>query len=415
MIIKSIWIPKNLSALTFLFCCLAALLFPFSIAAVNALFFLALLLSLYTGDFKRGCILLWQKQKWLFQVILFYLFLVAAGILWSNDQAQGLGVLMHHSKWLLLPLILPLLMQSAKHRGAFIAALSLGLTLHLAVCVAQMFGVLHITNVAGSNASDATGYIGHISFGVTYAIWAGWLILWGKEQQSIYYKWGAWLLALWAFTMVFMAEGRSGYLSSVAVILYLVWHIFIHGKSLKFMMTIGVLLVFSSGFVVIQLSDHPRATQTIKSIQAIYHNDLEHAELRVFLWLSAFDIWKQNPILGAGTGGYRGSMKQMQQDYPMLVSEEKVYHSHPHQLYLLAAARWGTVGVLTIILLLWTWYSVGRSSKNSYVSLASISALALATHGFTSIGLEAFQPISMGMFALALAIASQDDEDPAFV
>jgi len=396
--------PTSITNTIFLLCCLAVLIFPFSVAATNTLFAIAVLFSLFSGNLKQGAIMLWKKQSFFTKSLLFYLSLLVIGLLWSSDLKEGLKDVVHNSKWIILPLLLSVLRPSKQHFMIFYAALSLGLTIHLFFCVAQMFDLIDISGVAGSSKNDATGYIGHISFGIVYSIWAACLILWGSQQHH-YTKWIAFLIAAWSFTMVFLAQGRSGFIIAITVILYLSWHFIFRNKGWKFILPILLVIMVSTFFVAQKLVSHPRAQQTLQSIQAIYDGDLSQAELRVFLWKSALDIWQQNPMLGVGTGSYKNSVIAQKDTYPMLVQGEGALHAHPHNLYLLTAARFGTVGLVALCLLLWSWFRIGTNTQNIYLKFASVSALALTAHSFTSIGLEEYQAISMLIFALSASIS----------
>jgi O-antigen ligase len=396
--------PTNMINFIFLLCCLAALLFPFSVAATNIFFSFAILLSLFSGHFKHGLILLWQQQRFFIQALIIYLSVIALGLLWSSDLDEGVKVLLHNSKWLLLPLLIPVLNQSKQHFNTFFTVLSIGLTAHLFLCLGQMFGLIDISDIAGSSQKDATGYIGHISFGIVYATWAGCLVLWGSQQQG-YIRWLTFSLAAWAFTMVFLAQGRSGFLVAIAILLYLAWYFILRKKSWKIIMPMVLVALVAIVFIGNKLSDHPRAKQTLQSIDAIYHGDLSHAELRVFLWKSAFDLWMSNPILGIGTGSYKNAIVGLENKYPMLVQQKKAIHAHPHDLYLMVASRTGFVGFMALILLLWSWYRIGIGDTNVYLKFASLSALAIFIQGFTSIGLEEYHAISLTLFSLSAAIS----------
>ncbi len=89
----------------------------------------------------------------------------------------------------------------------------------------------------------------------------------------------------------------------------------------------------------------------------------------------------------------------------MRVSDNMAIHAHPHNLYLLTAARWGTVGFIALCLLLWSWFRIGIGHQNIYLKFASVSALALFIHGFTSLGLEEYRAISMLIFALSASVS----------
>jgi len=402
-------IRSKVHKVTFFFICLGAIAFPFSIAATNASLGLALILSVFSGQLFQGIKLLYQKQPIFFYALGAYIFLVIIGLAWSGDREHGMEYVSRLHKWLLLPLLLASLITSKRYAYIFMGAISLGLTLHLGACVAQSLGWLLVTSVGGSQQQDATGYIGHIAFGSVYVIWAGWLIFWGHQQQENIYKISAWVLAAWAFTMVFLAQGRSGYLLGVSILLYVLWYIFMQHRSWKIKLGFVSCLLLVLFFTVssIDITKNKQINQTWNSIESVYHGDISKAEARIRLWLIGLDIWEHNPIFGAGTGGYRADSIDTQIRHPEYFKNISVPVTHPHQLYLQYSAGYGVVGLLILFFLLWAWLRSVRidMSSNIFSPLATLSALTIIIHGFTSVGISAFHPLTMAIFALALAMA----------
>ncbi|MDX8390500.1 MAG: O-antigen ligase family protein [Mariprofundaceae bacterium] len=304
-------------------------------------------------------------------------------------------------------------MRHAQTRNYFWFSLSLGLALHLLLTVVQMSGWLgNFSPIAGSSPQDATGYIGHIGFGFVYGIWAGWLIYWGYLQQLNRLRLTAWFFATWSLWMTFAAQGRSGYLVAIVILLFLVWNYFIKNSSKITLIT--TLTVIPCFFLAILLSnlDHPRIQITIHSIENIFEGKSEKAEDRWLLWKSAIEISKQYPVFGVGTGGYKNAALALEESKKEV--EGVAHYDHPHQLYLLALVRWGILGPMIIIGLLFAMFHIHRRKEkpenmsdtyNSYKILGKISTLALATHGLSAISMEAHATMLMALFSLALAIS----------
>ena len=207
---------KGSESVALILLCLSMICFPFSVAATNVLLGLLLATGLFAGFWWRGVKQLWLDHGKLSIALIAYLTLVVAGLLWSIDSEWGLRILTRHWFWLLLPIVVTLLV-SERNRKVFLAAMSFGLTANLIFCVLQANGLVD-TNVAGSTQQNATGHIGHTSFGFIYGIWSAWLVHWGLLRRDKL-AWVAWGLALWAVVMVFMAQGQSGYMVTVALLL----------------------------------------------------------------------------------------------------------------------------------------------------------------------------------------------------
>jgi len=314
------------------------------------------------------------------------------GLAWSVDRAWGLHVLGRQWYWLLPPLLMQTL-RNAPWRKRFLALLSFGLVAHLAFCVLPMKGYVIGTISGGSGIHDATGHIGHIGFGVVYGMWAGFMLHWGWQRTG---GWRAlaWLLAAWAWVMVFLAQGRSGYLVSLVIFLVISWRHAFSGHGIRRTGFAVVFVLLTAGMLVMG-PGKARMLETWQGSQAAMHGDFRHAAGpagRILLWLGAWQAWKQRPLLGAGTGGFPAAASQVAKKFPDLN-----YHNinglavHPHNMYLLALVRWGVPGIMALGFLFFFWIRTGWRSDWSMADAGALIALpgiALAVHGLSAPSLE---------------------------
>jgi O-antigen ligase len=397
------WQLRGQQATGFLLC-MAALFFPFSVAIANISLALALISGLISLQLWQGIICLWQQYRSLTLAIFVYLALVFFGVFWSIDKEIGLEIIGHLWLWLLLPLVL-MVMDDKWWRNRFLLSLSIALTAHLFFCVLQMFGIADV-DTAGSSLYDATGYIGHISFGIVYGVWSGWLIHYGWLQHG-WKRFVPWLLACWGLTMVFAAQGRSGYLVATAMLMIVFWKHLISGQSLKRMF--AVLAVFAAlGIIIIAGPGKERIESTISGLQAAQHGDMEQVEARWLIWLSAIELWKQQPLTGIGTGGYVKTAKQFKTQNPEHPYFKRIY-SHIHNTYLQSLVQWGPVGIIVILMLFMLWIREGVRqpwSTDHASCMALLSGLALVIHGMSSLSLEEHFSTIFAIFMLGTGLAS---------
>jgi len=368
---------------------LAALAFPFSVAATNITLGTVLGLGLVSGLWWQGAICMWHKYRWLCIAALLYWGLMVLGLAWSGDRTWGMHVLGRQWFWLLLPIVMHVLHDQLWQKR-FLALLSLGLTAHLVFCVLQMLGYVTVT-VPGSTATDATGHIGHIGFGAVYGMWAGFLLHWGWRHAGVH-RIVAWLLAIWAWTMIFLAQGRSGYLVALAILLVILWKQVLRGHGWR---RTGVAV----GFILLMIAvlamepGKMRLLETWQGVQAGMHGDISHAEIRWSLWVGAMEVWKAHPVLGVGTGGFPVAAAQIAKKFPELnygVNKQKLA-AHPHNMYLLALTRWGIPGIITLELLLFLWIQAGWRldwNTSGAASLIVLPGIALAVQGLSAPSLE---------------------------
>ncbi|MDX8405217.1 MAG: O-antigen ligase family protein [Mariprofundus sp.] len=403
----------SMAAVTMFFLLVSALLFPFAVAASNAALGMALALGIISGIWWRGAKLCWQRYRLLSIVFCAYLALVLLGLLWTPDPAWGLHVLGRQWFWLLIPVVVSVL-ANAQWRMYFLLSLSAGLALNLVFCVLQMFGYVEV-NTDGSSAADATGLIGHIGFGLVYGIWAAWLLhlglIWRGRRRLL-----VWGLAGWSYVMIFSAQGRSGYLIAVMLMICVLCKWFYDSRNWRIVLPVTgalflILLVVAMGpgkerlqgtwLAFTQTQQQPGLDLFDSSDNAILATDE-----RFDMWKTSIAIWQQHPLLGVGTGGLPYSVAELKAQG---LTSSAIF-AHPHNQYLLSLIRWGPSGLLVLLALLfvWAWQGIKVDWQYSLTApLITFAALALALHGLSSASME--EHFSAILAALLSGAALSDD------
>ena len=388
---------------------LTGLLLPFAIAASNILLGSLLAVSMLTGAWMQGARSMWQGYPLLTTSLLLYLALMPVGLLWSNDLSWGIHVVSKYWSWLLLPAIVGTLSTAHKQAPAWmLTTVSIGLTLHLFLCVIQWMGLLPGFNAYVSTSDDATGMIGRIGFGLIYGMWSAWLLHTAIRRKG----WQRYLgvaLVLLSVIMVFLAKGRSGYLVVLILALVIGRKLFGYGiPALRFWGTALCAMLLASVLLWQSETLRHRIQWTISSLEQAQQGDLAHSEPRLSIWYGALLGWKEHPWIGVGTGGFPKLSRQVSQKYG-LTYEGKPFATHTHQIYLLALVRWGPVGLLITMVWLGSWIAAGwRGMEVSpYRTLIVASGLALATHGLTSPSLEDYYSSVYGVLLLSIGLAGR--------
>ncbi|MDX8377155.1 MAG: O-antigen ligase family protein [Mariprofundales bacterium] len=406
-------------------------LFPLSVATSNAAFALALLCSLFSsknwgGELWQGMVQLWQRQRLLSLALLAYLIWILIAISWSSDFTRGLKLAARFWVWLLLPVLLIWLSDTLKQCRALLA-FSLGMTIHLFITLAQKLGLIEILHTAGSTTEDATGLIGHIGFGFVYGLWAAALAYWGfryyiatNNHKKTWQRWQgllAIIIALVSWWLIFSADGRSGYLISIAVVLLLLWKIYwpVLHKRAKIIGVLTVLVLISSLLAVnwhnerVQFTLHSVNTMVVDTFVHKDLTKLQDAESRLSMWFAAWQVFTQQPLLGAGTGSFNVESAVMKQQYPLLFFDEQTHTSHPHQMYLQALAERGIVGLLTLLALLLLWWRIAKNRETDWLTwyLCTASVTAIIIHGLSAPAIDEHFSLILAVLALATGLARQ--------
>jgi len=383
--------------------CIAALCFPFSVAASNVALTVALIFAVLSGGWWQGIRIFFASFPLLGVCFISYFVLMIAGLLWSLDVHWGVHVLGRQWYWLLIPALVASMADKQK-RNIFLWALSAGLTANLLFCVLQMLGYVSITTVQGSSINDATGHIGHVGFGVIYGLWAAWLIFIGLHLHGIK-RWCVWVLACWGYMMVFAAQGRSGYVVALLLVIVVLFKSFKGISILRpFAMISGVLVLTISilffGFgkdrvhgawIVVSGANQSVTDQSITLSQSAVN-------YRLYMWKTALSIWNDNKLIGVGTGGFPTAVRVIYDEGQLDLNafgghEQNILMAHPHNQYLLNLVRWGPVGLLALLALLFFWIKEGwaepwnRPAASGAV-LMSLSGLALAIAGLFEPSME---------------------------
>jgi len=89
--------------------------------------------------------------------------------------------------------------------------------------------------------------------------------------------------------------------------------------------------------------------------------------LRLVMWEGALRIFADNPVIGAGTGGYASEMQKYRRDS----GTDDI--KHPHNSYLYMAASYGTLGLLLLLWLLWALLRKGWRQREELGGFAVLT------------------------------------------
>ena len=188
------------------------------------------------------------------------------------------------------------------------------------------------------------------------------LVLHAYTISKTWLKWTLLALAgLMAGDVLFMVQGKTGYLVLFALLVYLAWtmlarKLFKRGRRIGWkegagIALAGLLLIFAA----YQFS--PRLHERVDAAVAESHgwqpnvNNPTSTGARLEFYYNTLAIIEHHPLLGVGTGGFPAA-------YARQVQGKDVLHStNPHNEYLLVAVQ---VGVAGFVLLLYLFYTQWR-------------------------------------------------------
>jgi len=410
--------PLAIKAASF-FLLAGLLLFPYTIAGSNFFFACLLITSLiYRDIIKQGWYICWYEYRQLSIAMLLFIGITWLGVLWGPFNDLALHKMGKQINWMFVVILVGLIhIYPALRKYAFVT-LSAALFLHLIVCTLQYIGILSIQGL-GSDAHDAAGFFGHLSLGFIYGIWSGALLVVARCLPTPW-RITCYIVAAYAVVTVFLAQGRSGYITTMACLVLVILKVYFPGHFKMKAMVTAMLLLCLGIFATSYPPTQQKIQHTITGVTSFVDGQWAHADMRIKIWAVSLQIWQKHPWLGVGTAGYPDAARQIfaEQDlshFQLTPDEQKVFYGHPHNEFLFALSRWGPAGLLILLYLCYQWIRAGwikswqHDSINAY--LLTASGISVVLHGLTEPSLNTHYETVFAILMLGFGLSSSK-QDP---
>ncbi len=318
---------------------------PLTVAGANIIDAVIVLLWLARGTFKED----WnevKKNKVVLAVLGFYL-LHIVGLLWTEDMQWGLHILKKETKFLLLPIIM--LFVRRDHIRYYIYAFLAAMTLSELLSYGVWFEV--IPEFKRATIGNPTPFMSHISYNpfLTIAIYLLSINLLfdvnlEKKQKIIY----VFFIASMTINM-FITGGRAGQVMYFAMLVILLFQYFHKQKIKALLLSIVILpLIF---FISYNTSKLFKVRVDFAIEQTLNYKKYydSSAGIRLNYAINSWEIIKDNPLIGVGTGDFKSSYAVVNKiNTPMIVVP-----SHPHNMYALILVQLGFLGLISLLSILY--------------------------------------------------------------
>ena len=310
--------------------------------AIEGILALVVLLWLVEGRFRDKLTTAYRNKVVLGFVLLFGVYHL--GLLWSDNVTRSFNYLLHlELKYLLLPLIfVTVLRYEFIHR--IITAFLLGMLVNEAVSYGIFFGWLSPTKYG--HPGDPTPFMSHLPYSLLLAF-TSLMILYRlfEDRLSRTEKILHVIFFLTVTTNLFIQGGRAGQL--LFFVTMVVMFLFLFRKNL--VKAILIPLVILSGVFSLAY-DHSdtfkyRLNKGLHDIKKIekgnYYTSWGN---RVASAIASYEVFKQNPLLGVGTGDHiravHGYIKKKRKDLRIVLR-----YKHLHNQYSNIATQFGLLGL----------------------------------------------------------------------
>ncbi len=315
---------------------------PISTALDNVLLALLLACWLASGHWRAKYATVRDNPVAL--AALAYLALMTLGLLWSPDPMHdGLTYLRKYNDLLLIPILVTVLTDPQDRRRGLLA-LAAAIALTLVASLALSVGALPTGGIITGEPANPTVFKKHITQNILMAFGCFLFAELARASASSQLRvlWSA-LAALAAFNVLFLVQGRTGYLVlAVLALLYLSTRLRWRG-----LLAAGVLVV--AGFVgAYELSPafHERVSTAMGETSQFQAGEAPQGAVgqRLEFYRNTLAVIRDHPILGVGTGGFVHA-------YAERVKGISMPTRNPHNQYLLTTAEVGVVGLALLLLL----------------------------------------------------------------
>lgn len=338
---------------------LIGLAVPISVALDNLLLAFLLLGALFNAR-AAGQIALHHpvaRAAWLLFAML------AIGTLYGTTPLrEAAGTLGKYIDLAFIPLFMLLLSgDSARLKAQYAFLAAMGLTLALSFLLGS--GWLPVQHWMSSYALPDNPVVFHSHIAqnnmMAFAVFLALLRLRAAASLQARAGWSLFAL-LGAINVLFMVQGRTGYLILLALLAWFVWSTLARGKKLGSRNAAALLLMMAGlATAAYQLSPrlHDRVEMLVSEFQAWQpnHGGDTSTGQRLDFYYNTLQIVQQHPLSGVGTGGFPAAFAQQVQGTEALATH------NPHNEYLMVAAQTGLVGLALLLYLLYTlWRTAPR-------------------------------------------------------
>lgn len=321
---------------------LAVLTVPLS-KSISGVFLGIASLFFLISIFKRNIPHVWHDK--IFWAVLAFCALPFIGLLWTEDIKSGLTICRRFSLIIVTYLLCAHFLKTSKDKMNLLKALIIGVTIFDLGGLIKFFGISNskpflLPSVIVMNPI----WFGNVSAISLYASLVNFFLL-GRGNR------------IWAFCSIinalgiFLSNSRGPYLATLIVFGVVFLPIFFKEK-LKIFLPLLMIIIFGTVWFT------PEFKQKIFAINDEIKSFFSSSEVktsigaRLGMWKLSFEMFKDNPLLGVGTGDYELEiMRRTEGSWSFLRK-----YNQPHSIYFYFLALYGSVGLGILGFLFFLWF-----------------------------------------------------------
>ena len=343
-----------------------AFLMPLTVIGANLIIIIIVLLWLCSGNYKSKYNDIIGSKLMIASIGFYILHLI--GMFWTEDLEWGFHIL--HKMWYFL-LLLPVLytVVNKEYTKYYIYAFLVAIALTEILSYLVWFEV--IEEFMHAETKNPTPFMSHVSYNpfLAFAIYLViYEIVFNKELSKLM----LWLYSFFAVAMVinmFITGGRAGQAMFFAMMAILIFQYF-KGQRIKALIVSLILIpvIFIAAYQTSPLfkdRTHLAIDQIVNyDLEAVATNQSVNSSVgaRILFSLNSWEIIKENPLFGVGTGDFPSEYKKIS----LVKSPGGPYANNPHNMYILVLVQLGIVGLLSMLSILYYQIKLSFAQSNKF-------------------------------------------------
>ena len=351
-----------------------AFLMPLTVSGANIIITIICFLWLFSGDYKAKYNQIMSSKLMIASIVFYCLHVI--GMLWTEDLQWGLHIL--HKMWYFL-LLFPILFTivERKYIKYYVSAFLLAIAVTEIASYLVWFQIISpnvfpevgfgsFASVDGDGTINPSPFMSHISYNpiLAFAIYlVSHEIFFNKKMTNLVFS----LYIFFAIIMtvnMFITPGRAGQVAFFAMLVVLIIQI-LDKQRIKSLITIFIVIpgIFFTSY---QASDlfQKRVDDAVKNTIYYSENKTSSVGLRITFALNSWEVIKENPIVGIGTGDFPIEYKKIYQinKHPLIPNT-----TNPHNMFILIVMELGVIGLISMLSIFYYQIKLSFNSPNRFI------------------------------------------------
>jgi O-antigen ligase len=337
-----------------------AFLLPLTVSGANSIIVIICFVWLFSGDYKAKYNQIMSSKLMIASIVFYCLHVI--GMLWTEDLQWGLHIL--HKMWYFL-LLFPILFNivQRKYINYYLSAFLLAIALTEIASYLVWFEL--VEPFKNASVKNPTPFMSHISYNPILAF-AIYLVLheifFNKKLTNLVFSFYSFFAISMTINM-FITGGRAGQVAFFLMLSILIFQIF-DKQRIKSLLVI-LIMIPSIFFTAYQFSDFFKLRVDSAITEALSYSDETYSSigLRIYFSKNSFEVIKQNPIIGIGTGDFPSEYKKINQiNTPQIPNT-----TNPHNMYTLIAMELGVIGLISMMSIFYYQIKLSFNSSSRFI------------------------------------------------